>query len=234
MAQRKDTGTTQTIRRPRQATDPPSSDTGNETPDGHRACHPASKIRVALNSLAWGHQGDMRSRFARMRARRAPRLLAQRAPARGVAAHRVGRPASRDRRSFWLSNVSADYDHRSRSPGKGPLAHRARLPRAQGRDRDRSLRGPWLARLSPPRCPMYRRLRHPGSRASSAFPPGASGLPQSTSSTPTFPPTGKSPYDLSVTTLIRYPLFDGSSRDCSLATSAAVSLAEGPVVTNTQ
>ena len=80
----------ETVRRKRQTADPAASLSGDEAPDAHDTCTPASQRRVALDSLARRYQG--RHAFAlraRARASGTPRLLAQRTPVRGVAPHRV-------------------------------------------------------------------------------------------------------------------------------------------------
>ena len=192
MARRKAASSSQTVRRKRQTADPNGVAHRGRSPDAHDACTPASQSRVALDSLARRYQGRRCVRAcAGARASGAPRLLAQ--------------PASRPEEwlliewptgeqgptKFWLSNVSTnttltDLVHLA----KILVLHRTRLPRAQGRDRNRSLRGPRLDRLSPPRRPLHRRLCPLGRRASSAFPPAPLAFLKAAPVAPRFPPAG--------------------------------------------
>ncbi len=115
--------------------------TGDEALDAHDACTPASQSRVALDSLARRYQG--RHAFALCagaRASGAPRLLAQPAPARGVSVYSSRWPTGeQDQRSFGCR------ERLHATPRITDLVHLAkirwriglRLPRAQGRDRNR-------------------------------------------------------------------------------------------------
>src|SRR5215831_12414782 len=61
------------------------------------------------------------------------------------------------------------------TPGQAALDHRTRLPRAETRARLGALRRTRLARLSPPRYPLYRGLWFPGGRTEPFFPLGSRG-----------------------------------------------------------
>src|SRR5712692_6225757 len=135
----------------------------------------------------------------------------RRMAARGVASGRAGA-----HEVLAVDGAGHGRARRARPPRENPLAHRARLPRAQGRDRARSLRGPRLARFPSPRRLMHRRVRLPRGRARSAFPPSTSCLPPPRSRTPWFPPTRRCHCVLSVITRRR-------SRRCEPGTPAASS-----------
>src|SRR2546427_12002657 len=73
---------------------------------------------------------------------------------------------------YWLSTLPPT----ATSIGLGPpgdvaLAHRAGLPRAEGRAGAGSLRRPGLARLPSSRLALHRGVRIPRRRAAHAFPP---------------------------------------------------------------
>src|SRR5437016_760720 len=94
----------------------------------------------------------------------ASRHLASRAARRGVVADRV---AARRARADQILAFHHAQRHRLRSPrrfGEIALADRARLPGTQAGARLWRLRRAWVARLSPPRHTLYRRLRLPDRR----------------------------------------------------------------------
>src|SRR5207253_1599477 len=94
----------------------------------------------------------------------ASRHLASRAARRGVVADRV---AARRARADQILAFHHAQRHRLRSPrrfGEIALVDRARLPGTQAGARLWRLRRAWVARLSPPRHTLYRRLRLPDRR----------------------------------------------------------------------
>src|SRR5205809_3620841 len=97
--------------------------------------------------------------------------MASRAARRGVVADRV---AARRARADQILAFHHAQRHRLRSPrrfGEIALADRARLPGTQAGARLWRLRRAWVARLSPPRHTLYRRLRLPDRRTRRPSPP---------------------------------------------------------------
>ena len=93
-----------------------------------------------------------------------PAARPPRGAAGGLAALPSGRPARPSRSSTGSPTCPTQSGaRRARAPGQAALAHRARLPRAQGRPRPRPLRGALLPWLAPP--------RHPGQRWRTASSP---------------------------------------------------------------
>src|SRR6266704_1260001 len=102
---------------------------------------------------------------------RASRRLALDTPARRVAAHRMAAGGScADQVLALHAATDGDLD-RLGPPGDVALAHRAGLPRAEGRAGAGSLRRPGLARLPSSRLALHRGVRIPRRRAAHAFPP---------------------------------------------------------------
>src|SRR5881409_2344630 len=102
---------------------------------------------------------------------RASRRLALDTPARRVAAHRMAAGGSCADQVLAL-HAATDGDLDRLGPlGDVALAHRAGLPRAQGRAGAGSLRRPGLARLPSSRLALHRGVRIPRRRAAHAFPP---------------------------------------------------------------
>ena len=166
-----------------------------------RACSRASALGVSEDPLARGHsRNDAVALCTSSRATRSSRLLAP-----GPRAEEwlvVEWPHRRQSRPSTGSPMLPETasSRGSRPSDQDPLAHRARLRGDEGRARPRSLRGTQLERIPSPRGPMHRRLRVPGGRARSAFPPSASCLLASRSPTQEFPPAGSCPCELSATT----------------------------------
>ncbi len=117
----------------------------------------------AWSTVTWreGTRGRMRSRFVALRV--------QPAPARFRTAPRPVEWLL----SEWPLDDPAGHDapHRPRPTGPPALAHRARLPGAEGRVWSRPLRRPRLARLPPPWRALHCGLCLPGGRARAAIPP---------------------------------------------------------------
>src|SRR6516225_2492902 len=105
--------------------------------------------------------------------------------------------AGRSRTDQVLALYSAGQHQASGpgTPGQATLDHRTRLPRAETRARLRALRRTRLARVSPPRYPLYRGLWFPGGRTEPFFPLGArrSTGPIRSPDTAALPPSGLVP-----------------------------------------
>jgi DDE superfamily endonuclease len=117
-----------------------------------------------------GSRGAMTSRFLALRVRPANEQLRRRAhqtdtelPVRWLLVEWPQDAAEPVK--YWLSKPARRHAARAaRRPREHPLAHRARLPRAQRRARPRPLRGPLLARLASPRHARLPRPRLPHPR----------------------------------------------------------------------
>ena len=181
-------------------------------PDGEpQAGRGRATWRPALPKDAWrsvwwrhGTKGDMRSRFALLRVRIAHPESGPATRARVLnGCSSSGRSSESEPVHYWIQTCPAG----TRISKLVNLAQmRWRIERdyeeLKGELGPRPLRRPRVGRLSPPRSLMHRCLRVPDSRASSAFPPTPSILPQTRSPTRRFPPTGKSPSDLNAITRV--------------------------------
>ena len=131
----------------------------------------------AAETVTWreGTRGRMTSRFLALRIRPANIQLRNNAKKRRgtpgpVAAGRVALRQGRADQVLALQSPARHAAQRSRAAREAALADRARLPRAEGRARARSLRGPNLPRLEPSRYPRLDRPRvpHPGANPAPA------------------------------------------------------------------
>ena len=90
---------------------------------------------------------------------RPSRLQSDGGPPRRVAADRMAQGRGPADQILVLDPSGKNLAHASGRPHQAALAHRARLPGPQARDRPWAFRRPWLARLSPSRHALHRRLR---------------------------------------------------------------------------
>jgi hypothetical protein len=133
--------------------------------------------KQAAETVTWreGTRGRMTSRFLALRSARRTSTCAT-TPTEPARNSRSGGccasgPQTRTSRPSTGSPTSRPHAaQRSRAAREAALADRARLPRAEGRTRARSLRGPNLPRLEPSRYPRLDRPRvpHPGANPAPA------------------------------------------------------------------
>src|SRR6516225_7387927 len=90
-----------------------------------------------------------------------------------MAAHRVAASRSRTDEVLALDSARQHQASGSGAAGQAALDHRTRLSGAETRARLGALRRTRLARVSPPRYPLYRGLWFPGGRTEPFFPLGA-------------------------------------------------------------
>src|SRR6516165_4389544 len=112
-----------------------------------------------------------------------------------MAADRVATGRSRTDQVLALYSACQYQASRPGAPGQAALDHRTRLPGAETRAWLGALRRPRLARVSPPRYPLYRGLWFPGGRTEPFFPLGArrSSGPIRPLHTAALPPSGFAP-----------------------------------------
>jgi len=121
--------------------------------------------RLAPGDMAPGHECVARLPLCRHpRPPRPPGRQRRHAKARGVVPDRMADRGGRAHQVLALHPACHDQPHQPGPPRHAALAHRARLPGDEARDRPRPLRGPRLARLPSPPHPLHRSLRLPRRR----------------------------------------------------------------------